>query len=153
MLLVGVHHESPSSSSSSSYYTPCSFFFFWVPRWREGLHFLDLFLKQSKVARDPGTLAPMPPAPDATTYCAAITGCSRGKQWREALRLLEDMAMEVGLLYLILCLSLSQRVIYHSVYRRGGSTWYLMLYYYCYCCGAMPRQNMSSSSGSCTLMH
>ena len=31
------------------------------------------------------------PAPDATSYGSAIAACSRGKQWRLALQLLDDM--------------------------------------------------------------
>ncbi|CAN0558710.1 unnamed protein product [Ectocarpus sp. 12 AP-2014] len=38
---------------------------------------------------------PKPPTPDATTYGAAITACSRGKQWQMALRFLEDMEKKV----------------------------------------------------------
>lgn len=44
---------------------------------------------------DPERLAAVPPVPDSTTYGAAITACSKGKQWWLALQLLEDMEEKV----------------------------------------------------------
>ena len=74
--------------------------FLLLPRWEEGLQIFVDMVKAAEAPRDPGTLAPMPPVPDATTYGAAITACSRGKQWQIALRLLEDMQERVRLDYL-----------------------------------------------------
>lgn len=45
---------------------------------------------------DPETGNPKPPTPDATTYGAAITACSKGRQWQMCLRFLEDMEKKVG---------------------------------------------------------
>lgn len=70
-------------------------FLFCLLRWEEGLQIFVDMVKAAEAPRDPGTLAPMPPVPDATTYGAAITACSRGKQWQIALRLLDDMEERV----------------------------------------------------------
>lgn len=56
--------------------------------------FVDM-VKASEDPWDPGMDSPKPPTPDATTYGAIITACSRGGQWEMALRFLEDMDKKV----------------------------------------------------------
>lgn len=64
-------------------------------RWEEGLKIFVGMVKASEEPWDADMGHPKPPTPDATTYGAAITACSRGKQWHMALRFLEDMEKKV----------------------------------------------------------
>lgn len=66
-----------------------------VFRWEEGLKIFVGMVKASEEPWDADMGHPKPPTPDATTYGAAITACSRGKQWQMALRFLEDMEKKV----------------------------------------------------------
>lgn len=64
-------------------------------RWKDGLKIFVDMVKASEDPWDPDMGRPKPPTPDATTYGAIITACSRGKQWQMALRFLEDMEKKV----------------------------------------------------------
>ena len=71
-------------------------------RWEEGLKIFVDMVKASEEPWDPDMGHPRPPTPDATTYGAIITACSRGRQWQMALRFLDDMEKKVMAL-LVLC--------------------------------------------------
>lgn len=59
--------------------------------------------QRAEMPREPGTIAPPAPFPEAMTYFAAITACREGNQWERALVLLEDMQAQVTLLMVVEC--------------------------------------------------